>query len=316
MAGMVLGVGLEKLLESIGGEKFVALALDADKTFQIPGTKMTLPAPSLLIALSLKEPLLAELLEQNIAKGEGLAQITRSTVRGSEIISLQPILPTPFPVQLAMCHRKEAGLLLLGTSLDIVRAAVEAGVSGERRLLEAPEVLEEFGGEIKPNNGLFYVGRRLSKAVAEAAKEMASGTDEDGEVASQLLERMFMPGGFATGVMRNLPEGIEIAGRETQGAEKFLQAGLVAPAGILTAIAIPNFIRARETAQRNACQANLRLLDEVRERALLEGKANPTEADITKYFKDPLQCPKAKAPYTWRDGVPQCPSGDPEHRLP
>jgi hypothetical protein len=67
---------------------------------------------------------------------------------------------------------------------------------------------------------------------------------------------------------------------------------------LLLAIAIPNFVKARETAQRNACINNLRQLDGAKQQWALENKmteeAVPTFADIYDYFKGAnslFQCP-------------------------
>src|SRR5215472_17600162 len=46
--------------------------------------------------------------------------------------------------------------------------------------------------------------------------------------------------------------------------------------GLLAAIAIPNFVKARETARRNCCINNLRLLDGAKQTWALESKAFPT----------------------------------------
>ena len=43
--------------------------------------------------------------------------------------------------------------------------------------------------------------------------------------------------------------------------------------GILLAIAIPNFIRARESSRAKACQANLKQIDSAVQQAMMDGKA-------------------------------------------
>jgi len=45
---------------------------------------------------------------------------------------------------------------------------------------------------------------------------------------------------------------------------------VVAIIGLLAAIAIPNFVRARKTAQANSCVNNLRLIDAAKQQLLLE----------------------------------------------
>ena len=64
---------------------------------------------------------------------------------------------------------------------------------------------------------------------------------------------------------------------------------LVAVVGLLAAIAIPNFVRARETAQRNVCISNLRQIDAAKQQWATENKkenGDPVdENQINQYLK-------------------------------
>ena len=70
---------------------------------------------------------------------------------------------------------------------------------------------------------------------------------------------------------------------------------VVAIIGLLAAIAIPNFVRARTTAQMNACINNLRQIDGAIQQWALENKkgasAVVTYADIKDYLKNSVICP-------------------------
>jgi len=63
---------------------------------------------------------------------------------------------------------------------------------------------------------------------------------------------------------------------------------VVAIIGLLAAIAIPNFVRARTTSQTNACINNLRQLDGAVQQWALEnkqtGSATVTQSDCTPYL--------------------------------
>jgi prepilin-type N-terminal cleavage/methylation domain-containing protein len=63
---------------------------------------------------------------------------------------------------------------------------------------------------------------------------------------------------------------------------------VVAIIGLLAAIAIPNFVRARTTAQANACINNLRQIDGAKQQWALEQKvgatASPVASDIQPYM--------------------------------
>ena len=86
--------------------------------------------------------------------------------------------------------------------------------------------------------------------------------------------------------------------------------------GLLAAIAIPNFIKARKTTQRNACIDNLRAIEGAIEQAKMEGIAAPTYTDLfgsDKYIKGPTTgptCPASKVTYgiPTGDDRPVCPN--------
>jgi prepilin-type N-terminal cleavage/methylation domain-containing protein len=72
---------------------------------------------------------------------------------------------------------------------------------------------------------------------------------------------------------------------------------VVAIIGLLAAIAIPNFVRARDTSQKNSCINNLRQLDAAKQQWALENKEQdtsvPATTDVQNYLKDNLfpHCP-------------------------
>jgi prepilin-type N-terminal cleavage/methylation domain-containing protein len=78
---------------------------------------------------------------------------------------------------------------------------------------------------------------------------------------------------------------------------------VVAIIGLLAAVAIPNFVKARQTAQRNACISNLKQIDGAKEQWALEKKLAPgaaaVESEINAYIKNggPI-CP-ASGTYTY-----------------
>ena len=65
---------------------------------------------------------------------------------------------------------------------------------------------------------------------------------------------------------------------------------VVAIIGLLAAIAIPNFVKARTQSQTNACINNLRQIDGAKQQWALENKKSdtdtPTEAEVQVYIKN------------------------------
>ena len=70
---------------------------------------------------------------------------------------------------------------------------------------------------------------------------------------------------------------------------------VVAIIGLLAAIAIPNFIRARTQSQKNACINNLRQIDAATQTWALDTKVGPSStvafSNISGYLKDAVICP-------------------------
>ena len=80
---------------------------------------------------------------------------------------------------------------------------------------------------------------------------------------------------------------------------------VVAIIGLLAAIAIPNMVKARNTAQANACINNMRQIDNAVQQFAVENNKTDddpvTEADIKSYIKD--------------SEMPVCPSGNKSYQL-
>ena len=70
---------------------------------------------------------------------------------------------------------------------------------------------------------------------------------------------------------------------------------VVAIIGLLASIAIPNFVKARTTAQMNACISNLRVIDGAIQQWALDTKqgetAQVTPTDVLSYLKNAVVCP-------------------------
>ena len=78
---------------------------------------------------------------------------------------------------------------------------------------------------------------------------------------------------------------------------------VVAIIGLLAAIAIPNFVRARATSQANACINNLRQIDGAKQQWALETKqgtnAPVAYTDISGYLRNAVTCPSGGSTATF-----------------
>jgi len=104
---------------------------------------------------------------------------------------------------------------------------------------------------------------------------------------------------------------------------------VVAIIGLLASIAVPNFVKARTTAQQKACISNLHQIDgAIQQWATDLNKAagqSVTFTDIKSYLKNQITCPSGGTTFddsysvTTVDAVPTCqrvPSGEGAHALP
>jgi prepilin-type N-terminal cleavage/methylation domain-containing protein len=91
--------------------------------------------------------------------------------------------------------------------------------------------------------------------------------------------------------------------------------------GILLAIAVPNFLNARESSRTKTCQANLRQIEAAKEQCAMElrmdGTGSPTQAQLSPtYVKNWPSCPSGG---TYTIGLvnanPTCSQGG-QHTIP
>lgn len=97
---------------------------------------------------------------------------------------------------------------------------------------------------------------------------------------------------------------------------------VVAIIGLLAAIAIPNFVKARTVSQQNACIANLKQIDGAKETAALIDKKSGAclIGDLKEYLHSKPLCPAGSADYVLGafGEVPTCGNivANPSHALP
>ena len=101
---------------------------------------------------------------------------------------------------------------------------------------------------------------------------------------------------------------------------------VVAIIGLLAAIAIPNFVRARTQSQKNACINNLRQINGAIQQWALETKQAPTATvgfpQISPYLKSAVVCPSGGTAFsdsyttTTVDTAPTCQLNSTDHVLP
>jgi prepilin-type N-terminal cleavage/methylation domain-containing protein len=101
---------------------------------------------------------------------------------------------------------------------------------------------------------------------------------------------------------------------------------VVAIIGMLAAIAVPNYVKSRETAYRTTCVSNLQHIDGAVQMWAMENKKDPeqtvTFADIRAYLRNSISCPAGGTTFadsytlTTVDAKPTCVRKPDLHKMP
>jgi len=299
--GTQSGIDIPRLFQSMGEGGCVSIQLSPDATINLPlGAKpLSMPEPSLLIALAVKDDTILKLLDAQLAK----AKMPPATKQVGEATLRSLSFPVPLPMPLQPTYTLHAGYLLFGSSEKAVTNAL-AAFQQHNGLIATPEFAQAFTGRTMTNNGLIYYSPRFAACVNDLQQSVMENTaalteaSPNAEVAQVLMRNLTRWNGVAAGafVIVNTEQGVQTVGASATGAKALIAQAFAAPLGLMAAIAIPSFTRARTTSQQNACINNLRRLEAAKDQWALEsGKTNGTPVtmkDLAPYLKRPeLNCP-------------------------
>jgi len=295
-----VGVSPEVLIQSIVPEGFLSIQLSSSSTVTIPmeGTAgATIPAPSLLLVTAVKDSTIIDTVKKAFAQN---LQTPLPEVRlgDATVYNIPFPVPAPFPMQLTLATH--GNYLLIGTTSSAVTDALDAATKGGGLKTEA-EFASAFPAATT-NNGILFVSSRLGQAFKTVQDQMfAQMPAGGGETAMFTQVRSLMDQNLDTRTaftFYNLRNGVQASGTSASGGQQLVGSMFIAPMGMMAAIAIPSFVKARSTAQQNSCINNLRMIDSAKEQwAMAENKADGDpvdEAGIAAYL---------------RDGIPTCPQG-------
>jgi hypothetical protein len=172
------------------------------------------------------------------------------------------------------------GLLLLGTSQEIVQDALAARAGTAPGLTSTPEFKKISRGVPMDANSFSFVSEAFGRVYMDVQMKAmeASGQNEiiPVEYFRQMME-MFSRPSSSFGVFQNTDEGWLWTGNSTTESSATLVAlAVAAPVGLLAAIAIPNFVKARGTAQTKTCEDCLRQLDGAKQQWAIDERKNGT----------------------------------------
>ena len=283
----------DDFINSLGGEFGLVITLDPTNNIPVPlpGGAVQIPAPGLLIALKVKDDTLFNRIDQELKSNQQVIQVNRPGFK-------MRTLPVPVPfLPLRPSAATSGGYLFIATSDTMIDDAL-AVKAGQKPGLKATDEFKHFAQGIPDQGNQFvFLSRRFTQTLMQVQQQaIAASAKNEPQVAQWMQSFSRHAPAFAYSVGMNTPEGCLTVGNGSQSYANTALLPAVAVPGMLAAIAIPNFVKARATAQRNACINNLRQLDAAKQQwALEKGKVAddvPTKEDLLPYLRRWPVCPQ------------------------
>jgi hypothetical protein len=286
-----VGLSLDDLLNSLGGGYGLIFTLDESQmvALPIPTMQMQIPEPALAIFAKVKNDAIFNRIDEL-----KIPMIVKTQVNGVNTLSLT--LPIQLPIHLKPTLARVGDCLFL-TSSDGLLQEIMAVQSGKKSGYKSTDEFKKLSqGVPAEGNSFTLMSAKFGKSLTQAVQGMMSAqSGAMGAAESKMLHDTMASmmasnsAAFSYSVAANGAEGWESSGN---GNKSMATAAVLVPAvavgGMLAAIAIPNFVRARTTSQHNACINNLRIIDAAKQQWALEyhKKATdiPTAQDITPYM--------------------------------
>jgi hypothetical protein len=266
------GLQLDDALRSLGGEYGLIVTLDAHKkiTLPIPNNPVEIPSPGLAIVARVNSEIIFNRVDQALAENKVISKLLSKTDEADFKMRTVSV-PIPIGIDLRPSIARSGDYLLLATSdtlvLDIL--AVKSGKA------KGYKETDDF--------------KKLSQGIPSAGNNFSLVTGAFGNTMSHLREQPSMKGmgqvfnsatntySYSVGV--NGPDGWEAFANGNHSVHAVVVPMAVA-AGVAAAIAIPNFIKGRETARYNRIVDNLRRLD-IAKRMWATDKGKPEGASVS-----------------------------------
>ena len=311
-------------MNSLGGEFGLVLTLDESNTVPIPlpSGLVEIPDQALFLAIKVNDDAIYNRIADQLKDQKGIIHYETNNVK----MITQP-LPMPLAVNVRPTAASSGGWLFIASSDSViadaldVKSAAQPGLKATAEFKHLAKDLPETGNQFSFMSASF--ARTLLQIQKQAMNSKTAGPNAaQSEFFSSLFSSQKPDSCFSVG--QNRPDGCYTVGNNTQSFSKLALIPVVAVPATLAAIAIPNFVKARQTSQVNACINNLRQIDAAKNQWALEKSKKdgdvPSEADIKPYIFVPhgksfLTCP-AGGTYTINPlGTPPACS-IPNHVLP
>lgn len=280
----------DAVLASLGGEFGFVLTLDASNNIPVPlpTGAISIPDPALFLVLKVNDDILFNRIAEELSKNP---QVITNDADGLQMRTLP--VPLPLAVNLRPTAAATGGYLFIASSDAVVKEALAVKAGQKPGLKSTAEFKRLSQGIPDTGNQFVYMSAEFGATMMQVQKQIMSAqsakTASPGQMA--FLDSFYDPSRaqYAYSIGQNTPSGCLNIGNGSQSGASVVILPAVAAVGMMSAIAIPNFVKARTVSQKNACINNLRQLDAAEnEWALEKGKKTGdvcTEDDLKPYLR-------------------------------
>lgn len=280
----------DTFIHSLGGEFGIAVTLDESNTvpIPIPPSVVQIPAPGILLVVKVNDDTIFNRIDVELKKNPQVISVDKTDLK----MRTMPV-PLPLAISLRPTAASSGGYLFIASSDALVSEAL-AVKAGDKPGLKSTEEFKRLAQGIPDKGNQFsFVSAKFGRAIMEIQKQAIAGQSQPNSSPAQAawFKSLFRSDNamFTYSVGMNTPDGCLTIGNGNQSAAALVLLPAVAVPGMLAAIAIPNFVKARATSQQNACINNLRQIDAAKNQwALEKGKKSGdvcTEDDIKPYIR-------------------------------
>jgi hypothetical protein len=316
----------DMFINSLGGEFGVAITLDESNTVPIPlpSGLIQIPEPGILLVVKVTDDTIFNYIDDKLKSNPAVIRVETNGLK---------LRTMPVPIPMIKTFRPTAassgGYLFIASSDTLVQEVLAVKAGDKPGLKSTAEFKRLAQGLPDKGNQFSYMSAKFGRAVMEIQQQVIAGQAAQNSAPGQMdwLKSFLNPNRatFSYSVGQNTSDGCLTVGNGNQSAAALVLLPAVAVPGMLAAIAIPNFVKARATSQQNACINNLRQFDAAENQwALEKGKKTGdvcTEEDLKPYVRlVGGQLPKCPAGGTYTINpvgeAPICSLNSLGHKLP
>jgi len=284
----------DAFLNSLGGEFGFVITLDPSNNVPVPlpGGALQMPMPGLFLAVKVNDDTIFNRIDQQLKANP---QLISSDESGVKMRTMS--VPMPFIGELRPSVASGVGYLFISTSDTLIDEAL-AVKSGKNPGLKATDEFKRLAQGLPDRGNQFcYVSQRFADTLIQVQQQALANSAKAQPAMAQWIQSFYRNRpAFAYSVGVNTPDGCLTIGNASQSYATSILLMPAAMMGAMTAIAIPNFVKARAASQQNACINNLRQLDAAKQEWALEKSKSatdtPTKEDLMPYLRRWPVCPQ------------------------